>query len=77
MSKRSAHRAELRAALSKALGKLPDVERAIVWMKDVEGASHEEIAVATGLTVPAARSRLHRARLLLRAQLQGQVGGKE
>ena len=62
-------RAQLRAALDAALDALPEVDRAIVWLKDAEGESHEDIAAATGLTVSATRSRLHRARLFLRGRL--------
>jgi RNA polymerase sigma-70 factor (ECF subfamily) len=71
-----ARRAELRAALEAALDGLPELDRAIVWLKDAEGQSHEDIAAATGLTVPATRSRLHRARLCLRAQLAQYVGAE-
>jgi RNA polymerase sigma-70 factor (ECF subfamily) len=70
-----AYRAELRAALIRALDGLPALDRTIVWLKDAEGASHEEIAAATGLSVIAARTRLHRARQSLRTQLQRYVGG--
>jgi RNA polymerase sigma-70 factor (ECF subfamily) len=69
-----AHRTELRAALRTALAALPELDRAIVWLKEAEGESHEEIAAATGLTVPATRTRLHRARLALRAKLAQYVG---
>lgn len=68
-------RSELRRALSDALALLPEVDRAVVWLKDAEGLSHEEIAVATGLTVSATRSRLHRSRIWLRGRLEGFVGG--
>lgn len=67
-------RAELRTALATALEGLPDVDRAIVWLKDAEGLSHEDIAAATGLSVGAARTRLHRARLWLRRRLQSYIG---
>jgi len=71
-----AERAEMRAALSEALEGLSDVDRAIVLMKDAEGLSHEEIAAATGLSPGAARTRLHRARLSLRARLEERFGEK-
>lgn len=71
-----AQRAEMRSALNSALETLPELDRAIVWMKDAEGLSHEEIAAATGLTALAARTRLHRARLSLRAKLQRLIGDK-
>jgi RNA polymerase sigma-70 factor, ECF subfamily len=62
-------RAEARRVLSRALSDLPEMDRAVVLLKDAEGLSHDEIAEATGLTVVAARSRLHRARLVLRERL--------
>lgn len=65
----AAQRAELRGQLSNALNELPDLERTIVWLKDVDGLNHAEIAAATELTVLAVRSRLHRARLRLRELL--------
>src|SRR6266853_1946914 len=61
--------AEARRVLLRALSDLPEIDRAIVILKDSEGLSHEEIAEATGLSVVAARSRLHRARLVLRERL--------
>ncbi len=67
-------RRELRTILGRALNRLPAVDRAIVWLKDGEGLSHGDIAATTGLTVLAVRSRLHRARLRLRAQLADQLG---
>ncbi|MFQ5664840.1 MAG: RNA polymerase sigma factor [Candidatus Binatia bacterium] len=72
-----AYRVELRAALAGALGALPDIDRAIVWLKDVEGLSHADVAAATGLTVLAIRSRLHRARLRLRDRLAAQFGAQQ
>ena len=59
-------RAEAQRVLARALAALPEIDRAVVLLKDAEGLSHDEIAEATGLTVVAARSRLHRARLVLR-----------
>ena len=71
-----ARRAELRGVIESALQLLPDVDRAIVWLKDVEGLSHEEIGIATGLSVSATRTRLHRARLFLRTRLGQFAGGQ-
>jgi RNA polymerase sigma-70 factor (ECF subfamily) len=62
-------RAEAQRVLARALSELPEIDRAVVLLKDTEGLSHDEIAEATGLTVVAARSRLHRARLVLRERL--------
>jgi RNA polymerase sigma-70 factor (ECF subfamily) len=43
--------------------------RVVFVLSDVEGLSNEETAQILGLTVPAVKSRLHRARLYLREQL--------
>jgi RNA polymerase sigma-70 factor (ECF subfamily) len=55
--------------LERALASLPDVARAVVWMHDVEGLSHEEIAALFGRTVSFSKSQLSRAHALLRARL--------
>jgi RNA polymerase sigma-70 factor, ECF subfamily len=56
--------------LSTAIEKLPADYRAIVLLRDVEGLSHHEIAETLGLTTVNAKSRVHRARLFLRKQLE-------
>jgi RNA polymerase sigma-70 factor (ECF subfamily) len=55
--------------LERALARLPGVARAIVWMHDGLGLSHEEIAAQFGRTTSFSKSQLSRARALLRAQL--------
>jgi RNA polymerase sigma-70 factor (ECF subfamily) len=60
---------ELGAAIDKAVGELPDDYRTVFLLKDVDGLSNEEIAHALELSVPAVKSRLHRARLALRDKL--------
>ena len=55
---------ELRVVLA-ALNRLPEVDRAAVLMRADEGLSYEEIAVALGVTVTAAKVKVHRARLKL------------
>jgi RNA polymerase sigma-70 factor, ECF subfamily len=57
---------ELRVAIEQATAGLPDEHRTVFLLKDIEGLSYEEIAEAMGTTVPAVKSRLHRARLALR-----------
>lgn len=44
--------------------------RAPLVLRDVEGLSNQEVADALGLTVPAAKSRIHRARMQLREEFQ-------
>jgi RNA polymerase sigma-70 factor, ECF subfamily len=60
---------ELRAALVSAIGELPAAYRAVIILRDVEGLSMAEVAGSLGITVAAAKSRAHRARLFLRQRL--------
>jgi RNA polymerase sigma-70 factor (ECF subfamily) len=62
---------ELRRALTAALEELPDHYRAVIVLRDVEGLSMVEVADGLGITVPTAKARAHRARLLLRQRLAG------
>lgn len=55
--------------VERALAALPDVARSVVWMFDVEGMSHEEIAAVFGRTVSFSKSQLSRAHALLRERL--------
>jgi RNA polymerase sigma-70 factor (ECF subfamily) len=52
-----------------ALAQLPFDFREAVVLRDLAGLSNEEVAQAIGLTVPAAKSRIHRGRLQLRELL--------
>ncbi|HYP79463.1 MAG TPA: sigma-70 family RNA polymerase sigma factor, partial [Steroidobacteraceae bacterium] len=55
--------------LERALARLPDVARTVVWMHDVEGLDHAEIAALYGRSVSFSKSQLARAHALLRTQL--------
>ncbi len=58
--------------LERALARLPELARAVVWMHDAEGLTHEEIAASFGRSVSFSKSQLSRAHALLRAQLEDQ-----
>lgn len=58
-----------REALQRAIDELPADYRAVLVMRDVEGLSNEEVARVLGHTVASVKSRLHRARLVLRERL--------
>jgi RNA polymerase sigma-70 factor (ECF subfamily) len=60
---------ELREAIQKATDQLPEEHRRVFLLRDLDGLSYEEIAEITGESVPAIKSRLHRARLALRAAI--------
>ena len=60
---------EWRLDLTRMLVALPSQYRTILLLRDVEGLSLEELSVRLDLTLPATKSRLHRARLLARERL--------
>jgi RNA polymerase sigma-70 factor (ECF subfamily) len=57
--------------LDSALANLPDTARAVVWLHDVEGFTHKEIAALMGKTESFSKSQLSRAYMRLRPMLAG------
>ena len=53
-----------------ALQKLPSSSRAIVVMREMEGLSTREVATITGISEANVKTRLHRARVMLRRHLE-------
>jgi RNA polymerase sigma-70 factor (ECF subfamily) len=64
---------ELRGQLREALAALPDRQRIVVTLHDVEGLSTEEVAEALQLTTNNVRVLLHRGRARLQAGLADYV----
>ena len=60
---------ELRTLLDEAIQQLPYDHRVVFVLRDVEGMSAEETGKILKLSVPAVKSRLRRARVFLREQL--------
>jgi len=67
-------RAEAREEMERAIGELPPKLRAVFVMRELEELSTEETAQALGLSEQAVKTRLHRARLLLRERLSSYFG---
>jgi RNA polymerase sigma-70 factor (ECF subfamily) len=65
---------EIRAMLERAIDELPDAFRTVFVARLVEGMSIEETADLIGLQVETVKTRLHRARALLRTKLEKQLG---
>jgi len=63
--------------LDAALASLPDVSRAVVWLHDVEGFTHKEIAGLMGKTESFSKSQLSRAYQRLRPMLEINEDGTE
>ncbi len=62
--------------LDAALGRLPSVSRAVVWLHDVEGFTHKEIAGLMGKTESFSKSQLSRAYQRLRPFLEAHAAQK-
>jgi RNA polymerase sigma-70 factor (ECF subfamily) len=61
--------AEQTEVIEKAIKALPEPFRDVYVLADVEGLPNAEIGELLGLSVPAVKSRLHRARLRMRDAL--------
>ena len=70
----TAHAREIGAVLAAAVQGLPPDYREAVILRDVEGLSAEEAAQVIGIEVGALKSRLHRGRLELRADVAALLG---
>jgi RNA polymerase sigma-70 factor (ECF subfamily) len=70
---------ELLAFVAARIRALPFDYRAPLVLRDVEGWTNEEVADALDISIPAAKSRIHRARMQLREELdawqRGEGGG--
>ena len=66
---RQAENSELRQALARALAELPPPLRTAIVLRDVEGLSTQEAAEIAGVSQAAFKSRLHQARLRVRAAI--------
>lgn len=69
-----AYSSELSAHIETAVAQLPDGFRGVFMLRDVEGLSTQETAACLGLNEVTVKTRLHRARVLLRRALTIQLG---
>lgn len=60
---------ETRAQMDAAIANLPESLRAVFVLRDIEGLSVQETADVLDISIPNVKTRLHRARLLLRENL--------
>lgn len=63
-------RADLRAAVHGALERLPDLDRAIVRLRDIQGMTLDEVSRLLDLGLTTVKEHLHRARHALRELLE-------
>lgn len=55
--------------IEKTINELPESYRTVFHLRDIEGLSNEEVSEVLEISIPAVKSRLHRARLFLRDKL--------
>ena len=67
--------AQTRAAIERAIAALPEAQRAVITLRDLEGLEAEEICNLLGLTLSNQRVLLHRARAKVRTALEGLLSG--
>ncbi|HUK62526.1 MAG TPA: sigma-70 family RNA polymerase sigma factor [Dongiaceae bacterium] len=60
---------ETREVMQEGIDRLPEELRVVFVLRDVEGLSNGEVSEVLDLSIPAVKSRLHRARLQLRNRL--------
>jgi RNA polymerase sigma-70 factor (ECF subfamily) len=68
---------ETRDAILRAIERLPEAQRVVITMRDVEGFPAEEVADTLGITDGNQRVLLHRARSRVRAAIEEQLGAIE
>lgn len=69
----AAVRAEERAAVRRALARLPEPFRSTLVLREMEGLSYEEIAQTLDVSIGTVESRIFRARVRLRALLEEEL----
>ena len=68
-------RLQLREAVAAAIAELPEIYRAPLVLRDIEGLSTEEASTRLHLKGQTLKSRLHRGRLMLRERLRAFATG--
>jgi RNA polymerase sigma-70 factor (ECF subfamily) len=65
-----AEASRFRALLNAAITRLPETQRSIVVLREMEGLQYEEISAALDMPLNTVKVYLHRARIALRRELQ-------
>lgn len=63
----------LQGCLTGAVEALPEIYREVYVLRDIEGLSAPEVSERLGISIAAIKSRLHRARALVREAIDGSV----
>jgi RNA polymerase sigma-70 factor (ECF subfamily) len=71
---RQAYAQELHRVLEQAVDTLPETYRTVFMLRDIEGLSTSETAEGLGLGDEAVKTRLHRARAMIRRAVTARIG---
>jgi RNA polymerase sigma-70 factor (ECF subfamily) len=66
-------RSHIRAVLERAVDELPEAFRTVFVLRDIEGMSGEETAEQLSIRAETVKTRLHRARKLLRVAIEARL----
>jgi RNA polymerase sigma-70 factor, ECF subfamily len=66
-------RDDLHACVARAIDELPEVYREVYLLREIKGMPAPEVSQKLGLTIPALKSRLHRARQIVRDMLDSNL----
>jgi RNA polymerase sigma-70 factor (ECF subfamily) len=72
---RLAQGAQTRAVIEQAIAQLPESQRAVITLRDIEELEAEEICSLLGITINNQRVLLHRARAKVRLALEAYMAG--
>jgi RNA polymerase sigma-70 factor (ECF subfamily) len=67
---------ELARVLEGAIDRLPDIYRAVLMLRQIDGLGVAETAAILDVAEEVVKTRLHRARALLRAELEERIGAQ-
>ncbi len=70
---RQAEQNETTAAVRRAIASLPDDQRQVIMLRDIEGFSYDEISEMLSLGIGTVKSRINRARMRLKALLESDL----
>ena len=73
---RLAQGVQTRAAIEQAIAALPEAQRAVITLRDIEGMEADEICNLLGVTLSNQRILLHRARAKVRQALERYMAGE-
>jgi len=67
---------ELKSKINKAIEELPELFKTIILLREIDGLSYEEIAELTNLNINTVKTRIARARIKLKKELEPYINNR-